>query len=152
MAEGARETEAGPRGFVLAPPEGARIIDTGAARWWSEGDWVCNQSYVEGVTAEQIRAGMRAALELSGGRKVPLLAESGPMSRSTREAREVLAGPEAAAVFSAFGFVVRSPVARTIISLFVRISGPSVPVKMFGDADSARAWARAWTEERRARG
>ncbi|MFO0554007.1 MAG: hypothetical protein U0271_36845 [Polyangiaceae bacterium] len=128
--------------WLVSPPPGARIIDTGAARWWLEGPYVCNQSYVELVTADHLRAGFRAAQELSGGRRVPLVAESGPLSGANREARDLLAGPEAAAVFSAMGVLVRSPVARTIMNLFVRLQSPPFPLRVFTDPTAARDWAR----------
>lgn len=130
------------KGFVLVPPEGARVIDTGAARWWSEGAYLCNQSYVDGrVTVEHLRAGFEAARELSGGARVPLIAEAGPMTGATRDARDALAGPEAAARFRAMAVIVGSPVTRTLMNLFVRLSSPPFPVRMFSDPTEARAWA-----------
>lgn len=129
--------------WLVEPPARARVIDTGAARWWLEGDGVVgNQSYVRLVTAEHLRTGFRAAAELGGGRKVALVSETGPMSETTREARDLLAGDEAAAVFCALAVLVRSPVARTIMSFFVRFSSPPFPVRVFTDPDEARAWAR----------
>jgi hypothetical protein len=131
------------RPWLLVPPEGARIIDTGAARWWIEDGVIFNQSYIAGsVTGDHIRAGFAASRELGGGRRRPLLAEAGPLADSTREARDLLAGPEAAAVFSGMGVLVDSPVARTIMNLFIRVSSPPFEVRMFTSADEARAWAR----------
>jgi len=132
------------RPWLLVPPEGARIIDTGAARWWIDDGIVFNQSSVAGsVTAGHIRAGFEATKQLSGGRRCPLVAEAGPLADSTREARDLLAGPEAAAVYCAMGVLVNSPVARTIMNLFVRISSPPFEVRVFTSADEARDWARA---------
>ena len=130
--------------WLVVPPPGARVVDTGAARWWSEGEGlVCNQSYVATVTAEHLRAGFRVAREMGEGRKVALVAESGPLSQATRESRVVLAGPESAAVFAAMAVVVRSPVARAIMNFFVRLSSPPFPLRMFTSPDDARAWARS---------
>lgn len=130
--------------WLVVPPPGARVVDTGAARWWSEGGGlVCNQSYVATVTAEHLRSGFQVAREMGEGEKVVLVAESGPLSQATRESRALLAGPESAAVFAAMAVVVRSPVARAIMNFFVRLSSPPFPLRMFTSADDARAWARA---------
>lgn len=136
--------------WLLHPPPGARLIDTGAARWWVDPcGVVCNQSYIDGVvTAEHLRAGFRAALELTGGGRAPLAAEAGPLSSATREARDLLAGPETAAVFTAMAVVVTSPVARTVMNFFVRFSKPSVPVRVFTAPDQALDWARSYLEPR----
>lgn len=129
-------------GWLLCPPTGAHIVDSGAARWWAEaGGLVCNQSYVRHVTVEHLRAGFQAARALADGRRVALVAESGPLSETTREARQELAGAEAASVFCAMAVLVRSPVARTIMNFFVRFSSPPFPVRVFSTASDARAWA-----------
>lgn len=132
------------RSWLLVPPEGARIIDTGAARWWIEDGVVCSQTYFPGsVNEEQVRAGFEATRQLGGGRPCPLLAEAGPQSNgSTREARDLLAGSEAAAVYRGMGVMVNSPVARTLMNLFVRVSPPPFAVRMFTSVDEARAWAK----------
>lgn len=136
------EEALGVETWLVVPPGGARVVDSGAARWWAEGNGVvCNQSYLRLVTPEHLRAGFAVVRELSNGSKIALVAESGPLSETTREARRLLAGPEAAAIFSAMAVVVRSPVARTIMSFFVRFSTPPFPVKVFTSAEEARAWA-----------
>jgi hypothetical protein len=129
--------------WLVAPPADARVIDTGGARWWLDGDGVVhNQSYVRVVTPDHLRAGFRAAAEFGAGKKVALVAESGPLSETSREARDLLASEEAAAVFCAIAVLVRSPVARTIMNFFVRFSSPPFPVRMFTAPNEARAWAR----------
>lgn len=131
---------------LLHPPDGARVIDTGAARWWLDPSGVvCNQGYATHVTAEHIRAGFRASRELGGGR-CPLVAEAGPFGGSDREARDLLSGPEAAAVFLAMAVVVRSPVARTLMNFFVRFARPPFPVRVFTSPADAVAWASGFCE------
>jgi hypothetical protein len=135
------------RAFLLHPPAGARIIDTGAARWWLDPSGVvCNHSYADHVTSQNIRDGLRAALELSGGRRAPLVAEAGPLGGSDREARDLLVGPEATAAYSAMAVVVRSPVARTLMNFFVRFSKPPFPVQVFTSPSEALAWAAGFVE------
>jgi len=136
MAEGDRSD------WLLVPPVGAAIVDSGGARWWFEDGVLFNQSYIAGaVTGEHIRAGFAAARSLTGGRRAPLLAEAGPLQESTREARDLLASAEAAEIYTVMGVLVRSVVARTIMNLFVRLASPPFEVRVFSDAASARAWA-----------
>jgi len=132
------------RPWLLVPPPGARIIDTGAARWWIEDGIVCSQTYLPGsVTVEQVRAGFEAARQLGGGQRCPLLAEAGAQANgSTRDARDLLAGPEGAAAYRGMGVMVGSPVARTLMNLFIRISPPPFEVRVFTSADAARTWAK----------
>ncbi len=137
--------------WLLRPPLGATLIDTGAARWWIEPSGVvCNQSYIDGaVTVDHLRAGFQATLELTGGKRAPLAAEAGPLSSTTREARDLLAGDEACAVYTAMAVVVASPVARTIMNFFVRFSKPRLPVRVFTSADQALDWACSYLESDR---
>ena len=125
----------------LRPPPGARIVDTGRARWWRDGDLIFNQSYAEEVTAAQIRAGLKGALELAEGRRLPLVAESGPLSGATHEARAVLAGSEAAEALAAMAVLVGSPVARMVMNVFTGLMSPRLSVRLFTDVAAARAWA-----------
>jgi hypothetical protein len=37
--------------------------------------------------------------------------------------------------------VARSPVARTLMKFFTRLSAPPFPVEVFASADAARGWA-----------
>jgi hypothetical protein len=131
------------RPWLLVPPEGAHIVDTGVAQWWIEDGVVCTRNYTAGtVTADHVRAGFAAAKQLSGGRRCPMVAETGRLDGSTREARDALAGKEAAAVYLGMAVLVDSPVARTLMNLFVRVSPPPFEVRVFTAADEARAWAR----------
>jgi hypothetical protein len=128
--------------WLLRPPPGTHVIDTGAARWWKEDDkLICNQSYKKRVTVDDIHGGFDAARELVPEGKMVLIAESGPMTDSEREARQALSGPRAAELYIALAVIVRSPVARTIMNLFTRFYSPPFPVRCFSDA--ARSWARS---------
>ena len=130
------------RKWALRPPSGAEIIDTGAARWWAEGPrTVCNQSYTTKVTPDNLRAGFQACGDLSEDLPIVLIAESGPLAETTREARLLLAGSEAAAVYGAMAVVVSSPVAAVIMRFFVRFARPPFTVQVFSSAEAARGWA-----------
>ena len=130
--------------WSLVPGEGARVLDTGVARWWIEDGVLCSQNYADAtITADHVRAGFAAAAQLAGPRAAPLIAEGAHQTLATREARELLSGPEAAARYTAMAVVARSPVARTLMKFFTRLTTPPFPVAVFAAADEARGWARA---------
>ena len=129
--------------WSLMPGEGTDVIDTGVARWWVEDGVLCSQNYAdETITEAHVRAGFAAARTLSAGRPAPLIAEGAHQTLATREARELLAGAEAMAHYTAMAVVARSPVARTLMQFFTRLTAPRFPVSVFATAEEARAWAR----------
>jgi hypothetical protein len=129
--------------WSLVPPPGASITDTGLARWWIEDGVLCSQNYADTeITVAHVRAGFDAARALSGGRPAPLVTEGAHQTLATREARELVAGPEALRHYTAMAVVVRSPVARALMLFFTRLSPPQYPIASFATADEARAWAR----------
>ena len=135
-------------GPLLTPPSGVDPTDSGAALWWRHADGiVCNRSYAARVTPEHLRKGFAISRELGHGRKVVLVSEAGPLAGTSREARDLLAGPEACATYLAMAVLVRSPVARTIMNFFMRFSSPPFEVRIFTHPPDAIAWA----EERVAR-
>jgi hypothetical protein len=125
----------------VEPPPGVEVVDTGGAWWWVEPDGLAgHRNHADLVTEQHVRDGLRALRALSGGRRVPLVAETGPLGGSERGARDALAGPEAVATIAAMGVVVRTPVARALMNLFVRLSRPPYPIRVFATAAEARAW------------
>jgi len=128
--------------WALAPSKGVSVIDTGVARWWIEDGVLCSQNYADAtITADHVRAGFAAAVRLSGGRAAPLIAEGAHQTLATHEARALLAGPEAAAHYTAMAVVARSHVARTLLMFFTRLTTPPFPVAVCATADEARGWA-----------
>ena len=96
------------------------------------------------VDLEFARAIVRSAAELLGGEApVPSLVEPGNIKELTREARTFFAeSPENSAVSSKVALMVESPATRIIGNMFLRVSKPRIPTKMFQDRDAARAWLR----------
>jgi hypothetical protein len=131
----------------LPPPEpGARVLDTGLVRFWRGSDGVIyDETYMEGrVEGEHMRKGLDAIAELGGGRPHPLLACADRMGSASKEARDLLAGPEAAKLISAMAVIVTSPVARLVLNFFMRVSAPPYPLRLFATLPEAQAWARTY--------
>lgn len=137
-----------PKG--MEPEPGARVLDTGAARFWLGEDGVMyNQALVDGeVGRRDLERGFAAILELTGGQPAVLVAEAGSMSSTTHEAREYMASPEAGRAIAAMAVVVTSPVARVIMKLFLAWAPPPYSAKLFASVDAAREWAREVVKRR----
>lgn len=128
------------------PPPGARVIDTGLVRFWRGDDGlIYDETYMEGVVeAEHMRRGLAAIAELTGGEPAPLVAVAGRSSEATREARQVLAGPEAVKLIAAMAVIAPNPVMRVALTFFMRVSRPPYPIRLFGTLAEAQAWAKTF--------
>jgi hypothetical protein len=109
-------------------------------------DGILEYRYAPGavVDLEFARAIVRSAAELLGSNApMPSLVEPGNIKELTREARTFFAeSPENHAVASRVALMVESPATRIIGNVFLRVSKPRIPTKLFQDRDAARAWLR----------
>ena len=109
-------------------------------------DGILEYRYAPGavVDLEFARAIVRSAAELLGDdAPLPSLVEPGNVKELTREARTFFAqGPENHAVASKVALMVESPATRIIGNVFLKVSKPRIPTKLFQDRDAARAWLR----------
>jgi hypothetical protein len=109
-------------------------------------DGILEYRYVAGsiVDLEFARAIVQSAAELLGSdAPVPTLVEPGNIKELTREARTFFAeSPENQAVASKVALMVESPATRIIGNVFLRVSKPRIPTKLFQDREAARAWLR----------
>lgn len=131
--------------FELVEPESG-VVDTGTARVWAGRDGlVYFQMRVESrwELADSEKA-MRAIRQVAGGRPATVVIGTGPFTSASTEARGFWALPEVARDLRAMAVVVRSPVARIIVNLFMRLAGPPYPARMFDTVDHATEWASSW--------
>lgn len=109
-------------------------------------DGILEYRYAPGavVDLEFARALIRSAAELVGAdAPVPCLVEPGNVKELTREARTFFAeSPENHAVSSKVALMVESPATRIIGNVFLKVSKPRIPTKLFQDRAGARAWLR----------
>jgi hypothetical protein len=109
-------------------------------------DGILEYRYAAGavVDLEFARAIVRSAAELLGSDAPALsLVEPGNVKEFTREARKFFAeSAENRAVSSKVALMVESPATRIIGNVFLKVSKPQIPTKLFQDRDAARAWLR----------
>lgn len=109
-------------------------------------DGVLEYRYAPGsvVDLDFARAIVQDATELLGeDAPVPCLVEPGNVKEFTREARTFFAeSPENQAISSKVALMVESQATRIIGNVFLRVSKPRVPTRLFQDREAARAWLR----------
>jgi hypothetical protein len=109
-------------------------------------DGILEYRYAPGsiVDLEFARSIVRSAAELLGDdAPAPSLVEPGNIKELTREARTFFAeSSENQAVSSKVALMVESPATRFIGNVFLKVSKPRIPTKLFGDRESARTWLR----------
>lgn len=107
-------------------------------------DGILEYRYAPGsvVDLEFARAITRSAAELLGDdAPVPCLVEPGNVKELDREARTFFAeSPENQAVATKVALMVESPATRIIGNVFLKVSKPRIPTRMFQDRAAARAW------------
>jgi hypothetical protein len=128
-----------------SPPSQARIIDTGFVRFWMQEGIVFNETYRGGtVEVPELLLGLNAVAELTGGRLAPMVAWAPRSGDSSREARELFAGPKAVQVIAAMAMIQPTPVMRAVMNFFTRLYPLPFPIRFFATADEAIAWARTF--------
>lgn len=92
--------------------------------------------------AEAARENVKAATALVGDDPVPVLVDLRESGDVTREARWIYAAE--ARFASAQALLVDSAFTRVVASLFLRLSRPRQPARMFTSEDEAIAWLRGF--------
>ncbi len=95
-----------------------------------------------GTDLADARAAVEAMIQLTGGRRSPLLVDmhaAGPQDRSARSefARR-------GDVVSAVALIVDTPLSRMLGTFFLSVNKPPFPTRLFDDEASAVAWLQAF--------
>lgn len=99
------------------------------------GTW--KKTFIDLATAEQA---INGRLKVSGGRKYPLLAKIKSIRESTKEARVFLASEKACEGITAGAICVDSALENMVATIFIYMSKPVVPTKIFTDETKAKDW------------
>lgn len=82
--------------------------------------------------------------QLTGGRSRPGLVDMRQVSGVSLEARRILTGAGAAAVFRAVAILVDSPLSRVIGNFFIGLNRPPYPARLFSKREAAISWLRSF--------
>ena len=98
---------------------------------WSTGA-VCTEALA--------RASIVELMALTGGARLPVLADIRKWKSMTRDARTFYGN--ATDTFSALALLVSSPATRMTANFFIGLNRPNVPTQMFNDEAEALRWLR----------
>ena len=93
-------------------------------------------------TLDLARATIADLTALTGGKRVPIMADIRRSKGMTQEARAFFGNPNPP--YSALAILADSPVTRMIANFFIGLNRPSVPTHVFTDEENARAWLRRY--------
>ena len=91
-------------------------------------------------TLDLARATITDLIALTGGKRIPIVADIRRSKGMTAEARAFFGKPNPP--YSALAILADSPVTRMIANFFIGLNRPSVPTQIFTDEEKARAWSR----------
>lgn len=106
------------------------------------GTW--KKSFIDLNTA---RKTVNARLMAADGRKYPVLAKIKSIRESTKEARVFLASEKACDGLIAGAICVDSALENMVATIFIYMSKPMVPTKIFKDEAKAKEWLQQFVTE-----
>jgi len=91
-------------------------------------------------TLDDAKENVAAFVRLAAGKKHPLLVDTRVIHSQAAGVREYYAGPEAMEYTLAIAVLIGSGAGRVIGNLFLAVSAPKTPTRLFTDETEAIAW------------
>jgi hypothetical protein len=99
------------------------------------------------VTADDAVETLSAVRSLTAGKPVPAVVDIRGAAFADRAARDGFAGNEETSAEVATALVVDNAFSRRLGNLYLKLSTPDRPVRMFASEEQAVAWARSFLTE-----
>ena len=126
------------------------IVETRTTKMWLDDEGIIRIITKPGVTKQTLSdavENMEMVDKLRQGKKRPLFIDIRAAMSTDAEGRRYYSRTELAENFSAGAFIVGSPLSRVIGSLFMGISKPPFPVKLFDSPEKALEWLRDFLDK-----
>jgi hypothetical protein len=111
--------------------------------WIEDGILRCEVRVTERHDHLDAQENVRVAMELSAGRRLPMLLDMRRARELTREARVYYASEEGAHLAHAVAMLIDSPFGVVLGNFFIRVNRPAFPVRIFRDEAEAIRWLRS---------
>lgn len=120
----------------------ATFVESSASYFWLDDDGilVIMNKPVSVHTKEDAEEGVAVAMDISAGTPRPLLIDISDIKTMSRDAREIYAKVSVKEKVKAVALITKSAMSRILGNFFLNFNRPSVPIKLFADADAARVW------------
>ena len=127
----------------MEPEASDILVETETALQWLGADGIVRHSFHPGARLDlaAARSNLAAIVQVSQGRRRPLVADMVSLRSVTREGRQFYAGEEAVKAVACVALVAEAPVARAIGNFYLALHSPPLPIRLFGDLESALRWA-----------
>ena len=125
-------------------------IETRTTKMWLDDDGIIRIVTKPRVTRQTLSdavENMEAVDKVRLGKKRPIFVDIRDAMSTDAEGRRYYSRTELAENFSAGAFIVDSPLSRVIGSLFMGISKPPFPVKLFDSPEKALEWLRDFLDK-----
>ena len=134
--------------MLLQIPPGARTYELQNSIVWFDDSGILYSRPKSDVVVEQSREEILAEMvkfkEITGGRKVCLLAESQKNSKPPKKSERDFIANELNSVVKAMAIVTDSALSKMVVNLFFSFKPPPYPVKLFMNEHDAREWIRQY--------
>ncbi len=124
----------------LRPPVDAVSTATGLTWLDKSGIIIAVANEHELHTLKDAEENNRLTIRLAQGVRRPFLIDMTKVKSMSREARAFYAGPEPAKALLAVAILTTSNIGNLVANFFLRLTKPSLPTKLFTDADEAMDW------------
>ncbi len=124
-------------------------IETRVTRMHLGEDGIFRVIYLPGaeIVLSDVQEVSRLRVHLTGDGRVPMYTDAREVKSVTREARNHGASSGEFSSPTALGILVGSPVSKVLGNLFIGLSKPSYPTRLFTSEEEAIAWLQTFTEQ-----
>ena len=128
----------------MTPPSNVKIYESDLADFWFEEEGIlCAVSKMAPRTLEKQKANYDLIREITGNKRVCLLADNTLTYEQDDPTRKYMAD-EIPKVFKAMAVVSRTVFGQAVSDTFLYYHGKPVPIKTFKDENDAREWLRQY--------
>ena len=130
----------------MTPAAERKVIKTGTANIWMDEEgivWI--ENHVPVVNKKDIRENLLAVIEFAQQTKRPVINIINSITMIEKEARDYGASEEVKKAVSAMALVANGRLSVLVANLFIRLSVPPYPTKIFTTNEDALIWLKQIT-------
>ena len=126
----------------------SEVVETRACKMWLDEDHITHEVFKNDVeiTADDVVEMLETRKKLIKGRKGPILADIRGIKSVTKGARDFGNDEEGIRITTAFGIVIGSPLSSTIGNIFIMVTNPPYPTRLFTSYERAIEWLKGFIE------
>jgi hypothetical protein len=125
------------------------VIETRVAKIWMGDDGIFRVIFLPGaeLELEDIKEINRYMNKVSGGKRIPAFNDIRGVKSTSREARVYTSSRASVEVCSAAALLIGTPISRVIGNLFLSLSSPPYPTRIFKSEEEALVWLNGFIED-----